>query len=131
MTMAAGYAAVSYLRDHPEVYRYLAEQSARLVAELNEFCMAREIPATLMSALSQLRWRIQTGGPIESARDLNDSLNGVDQQLFMHLMNHGVLVPGPGTTQFFISAAHTPEDVDKVIDAFKNSFLAIREEWLL
>ena len=129
MTMAAGYAAIRYLRDHPESYRYLAEQSARLVTEVNEFCMAQEIPATLMAGLSQLHMRIQTGGPIESSRDIDDSLKDVEQELYMHLMNHGVLLPG--THLFFTSTAHTPEDIDKVIDAFKQSFTEMKEKGLI
>ena len=129
VAMAAGYAAVSYLRDHPEVYKYLAEQSNRIADELNDFCQTEEIPAQVLSGLSIFYLRIQKGGPIESSRDIDGSMKEADDAFFMHLLNNGVIVPG--VHQFHISTAHTPEDIDTVIDAFKKSFLAVRAEGLL
>ena len=129
VAMAAGYAAVSYLRDHPEVYKYLAEQSNRIADELNDFCQTEEIPAQVLNGLSIFYLRIQKGGPIESSRDIDGSMKEADDAFFMHLLNNGVIVPG--VHQFHISTAHTPEDIDTVIDAFKKSFLAVRAEGLL
>ena len=34
----------------------------------------------------------------------------------------------PGVHLAFLSAAHTPEDVDTIIEAFKQSFLDLRED---
>ena len=132
ISMVAGHAAISYLRDHPEIYPYLADQSTRMADEINRFITAEEIPAQLMSGLSQFHLRIQRGGPIQSSRDIDESdpaLKDADNQFFMHLLNHGVVVPG--THQFHISTAHTQEDIDYVIDAFKQSFLEIRAKGLL
>ena len=47
----------------------------------------------------------------------------------MHLLNQGVVVPG--IHQFHISTAHTPEDIDRVVEAMKQSFLNVRKEGLL
>ena len=129
VSMAAGCAAVGYLRDHPESYRYLAQQSNRLADELNRFCVTNEIPAQILSALSIFFLRIQPGDPIESSRDIDGSMKEADDAFFLHLLNNGVIVPG--VHQFHLSTAHTPEDVDHVIDAFKRSFLGVREEGLL
>ena len=129
MNMAAGYAAISHLRDHPEIYKYLAEQGTRLASEVNRFCMAEEIPAQMLSALSMFHLRIQPGGPIRNSWDFDDSMKQTNDSFYMHLLNHGVVVPGSHLA--FISAAHTPEDVDYVIEAFKQSFLEVRAEGLL
>ena len=69
------------------------------------------------------------GAPIRSARDLDPSLKEAEDLFYLHLLNNGVIVPGVHTS--FISAAHSAEDVDQVIDAFKRSFLAVREQRLL
>ena len=37
----------------------------------------------------------------------------------------------PGIHLAFISVAHTPDDVDQVIEAFKQSFLEVREDALI
>jgi len=129
ISMVAGTAALTYLRDHPESYKYLAEQSMRLANEVNRFCQSEEIPAQLMSALSMFFMRIQRGGPIQSARDIDPSLKAADDAFFMHLLNNGVVIPG--IHQFHISTAHTPKDIDFVIEAMKHSFLEVRKEGLL
>ena len=129
VSMAAGHAAVTHLKEHPEIYRHLAEQSARLADELNRFCQAEEIPAQVLSALSMFFLRIQRGDPIESSRDIDGSMKEADDSFFMHLLNNGVIVPG--VHQFHLSAAHSAEDVDRVIEAFKQSFREVRAEGLL
>ena len=129
VSMAAGYAAVSYLKDHPEIYPYVSEQSHRLADELNRFLAVEEIPAQVMAAESVFYLRIQPGVPVEGPREIDGSLKAADDEFCMHLLNHGVTIPGDH--QFHLSAAHTPEDVDKVIDAFKQSFLEVRAKDLL
>ncbi len=37
----------------------------------------------------------------------------------------------PGIHLAFFSAAHTPEDVDEVLEAFRRSLFALREDGLL
>ena len=128
-TMAAGLAAMSYLKDHKEIYRYLAEQGTRLGDEVNRFCAAEEMPAQMSSALSMFYVRVQPGGPIQTARDIDVSMKSVDDMFALHLMNHGVILPPYHLG--YISAAHTPEDVDQVIDAMKQSFLDTRADGLL
>lgn len=128
ISMVAGRAAVSYMRDHPEIYKYLADQGSRLADEVNRFCMAEEIPAQMMGAFSMFHLRFQRGA-INSARDIDGSLKGAEDAFYMHLLNHGVVVPGIHLA--FISTAHSPEDIDQVIDAFEQSFLEVRERGLL
>ena len=129
LNMAAGNACISYLRDHPEVYKYLAEQGNRLADEINRFCVAEEIPAQILGTLSMFHVRIQPRGPIRNAWDIDGSMKEASDSFYMHLLNHGVAMPG--THLAFISAAHTPEDIDHVIDAFKQSFTEVRQEGLL
>ncbi len=128
LTMAAGHAVVSYLKNHPEVYRYLAKQGIRLTEEINRFCMAEEFPAQMMNALSQFYLRFQKT-PINSIRDVDDSLREAEDAFYLHLLKNGVVVPGAHLA--FISNAHTPEDIDQVIEAMKKSFHEVRERGLL
>jgi glutamate-1-semialdehyde 2,1-aminomutase len=134
ISMEAGRAQLTYLRDHPEVYEYLSTQSTRLADEINAFCAAEDIPAVVMQAESIMFIRIQRG-EIRTARDdqggqkLPGPLKHVDDRFFTYLVNRGIIIPG--VHQFHVSAAHTPEDVDFVIDAFKQSFLDVKAEGLL
>ena len=127
ITMAAGYAQISYLRDHPEVYKNLAEQGTRLVEEINKFCEAEELPAQMLGALSLFHLRFQRQ-PIRSSRDLEAPRKEAEDLFYLHLTNRGVIIPG--VHMGVISAAHTPEDIDHIIDAVKESFLEVREAGL-
>lgn len=128
MSMIAGRAAVGYMKDHPEVYRHLAKQGTRLTDEINSFCQSEELPAQMMSALSMFHLRFQQS-PINSSRDIDESLKEAESEFYLHLLNQGVVVPGIHLA--FISAAHTAEDIDQIIDAFKKSFKEVRQKGLV
>ena len=128
MTMTTGHTMVSYLKDHPEVYSYLAEQGIRLADEINRFCMTEEFPVQMMNALSVFYLRFQRT-PINSIRDVDDSLREAEETFYLHLLNNGVVVPGIHLAM--ISYAHTPEDIDQIIDAMKRSLREVRKSGLL
>ena len=129
MTMVAGEAQVGYLSEHRgEIYPHLDEQSDRLADEVNAFLSVEEIPARVMHASSMFHLRFGEGA-VESSRDLDDSFHAVEREFYEHLLYHGVVVPG--IHLFFLSAAHSAEDVDTVIDAFKQSFTEIKERGLV
>ena len=129
MTMVAGEAQVGYLSEHrAEVYPHLDEQSERFADEVNAFLRVEEIPARIMHASSMFHLRFGEGA-VESSRDLDDSFHAVEREFYQHLLYHGVIVPG--IHLFFLSAAHSAEDVDTVSDAFKQSFTEIKERGLV
>ena len=129
MTMVAGAAAVGYMDEHrDELYPYLDEQSDRLADEVDRFLRVEEIPARMMHASSMFHLRFGNA-PVESSRDLDQSFSEVEREFYLHLLNHGVIVPG--IHLFFLSAAHSPEDVDTVIDAFQQSFREIKQRGLV
>jgi glutamate-1-semialdehyde 2,1-aminomutase len=128
LTMAAGVAAIEHIRDRRrEIYPYLAEQGNRFAAAINAHCREQGIPAQLMNAASIFMLHFQRE-PIESARDISGALAPAARAFDLHLLNHGVIIPG--IHQAFFSMAHTPAIVDQVIDAFKQSFADVEEDGL-
>jgi glutamate-1-semialdehyde 2,1-aminomutase len=126
LTMTAGLAAATYMRDHQdEIYPYLMEQGNRLASEVNSFCELHQIPAQIMNAGSMFHL-VFTGGEINSSRDLTDNLRIAEREFYLHLLGHDVIVPGIHLA--FLSYAHRPEHVDTVIEAFRNSFEDIRAD---
>ena len=55
--------------------------------------------------------------------------SALEKLFYAHLHKNGVFVPGVHLV--FLSAAHTPEDVDPVIAAIEKSFLELREAGVL
>ena len=131
MSMRVGSAVLRTLRAKPEIYSRLASESERLANAINGFCEAEGMPARLMNAQSQFKL-VFTDQPVNSAWDLPSPHSAeaeLEKLFYAHLHRNGVVVPGVHI--FFLSAAHTPDDVDAVSDAFQKSFLELREAGVL
>ncbi|MEE2777912.1 MAG: aspartate aminotransferase family protein [Acidobacteriota bacterium] len=124
LTMCAGVAALEQLQARQnEIYPHLESQADRLAAEVNAYLERERIPAQIMNAGSMFHLFFQTDR-IESSRDVFGDQARLENEFYLHLLNHGVIVPGIHLA--FISAAHTVEDVDAVIAAFIQSFDDLR-----
>ncbi|MBT6509151.1 MAG: hypothetical protein HOL02_01750 [Rhodospirillaceae bacterium] len=129
MTMAAGIAAVEYMRDHQEIlYPHLNEQGERLAREINRFCEEHQIPVQLMNAGSMFHFHFQRGA-IERARDISDEHHAAENDFYLHVLGRDVIVPPLHV--FFISEAHSAADVDTIIETFKDSLLDVRADRLI
>ena len=129
MTMAAGIAAVEYMRDHQEIlYPHLNEQGERLAREINRFCEEHQIPVQLMNAGSMFHFHFQRGA-IERARDISDEHHAAENYFYLHVLGRDVIVPPLHV--FFISEAHSAADVDTIIETFKDSLLDVRADRLI
>ena len=100
----------------------------RLAKEINEFCKMNNIPAKLMNAGSMMHL-IFGGEEVHSSRDIDRSYYKIEREFYLHLLGHNVIVPEIHLA--FISYAHTPEVIDKIIDAFKNTFEDLRSDGYL
>ncbi|MBT6513085.1 MAG: aminotransferase class III-fold pyridoxal phosphate-dependent enzyme [Rhodospirillaceae bacterium] len=128
LTMAAGVAALTHMRDNKEtVYPYLNEQGDRLAAKVNKYCEERQMGAELNNAGSIMYMHFKRG--IKTSRDLTDENHDAEREFYVHLMTKGVIVPG--IHLFFISTEHTPEDIDTIADAFCESLQDVREDGII
>jgi len=128
LTTSVGAAVLEYLRDHPETYKYINGQADRIKSEVHKFAEENEFAFQLLGLGSwfapHFHW-----GKVEYPRDLrgpDDWVKGT--ALGNYMRYHGVYMPDLHTV--FISAAHTDEDVDKIIGAFKTSLVEMKEDSL-
>jgi glutamate-1-semialdehyde aminotransferase len=130
--MLAGAAVLEHLRDNPDQYAYLNEQSQRLADELNAYCLEHELPAQVLSSGSIQFLRLQAErSTIRTGRDAARSPLGpkAAEALQLDLLSRGVIMPG--THQFHLSTAHSPEDVDYVISSCQAALQGLRRHgWL-
>ena len=138
LTMAAGYAATSYLRDHPAVYQHLHDQSDRLASTVNAFCDAEGIPAHINhnESILLIYFGYERNG--RTARDVRrgqsepgpngQPLSVATQAFLAYLLEAGVIALA--LHHIHLSAAHTAEDVDFIIEAMKSSLLKVRADGL-
>jgi len=126
LAMAAGVAALTYMKEHPEIYPYLQREGERLAMAVNDFLLEEEFPAQMQNAASMFYLQFQRGR-IDSVRDIEHSpeIEKRARDYYRILLKNGVLVPGVHFS--LISTAHSPTDVDAMIDAFTKSFLEMRD----
>lgn len=128
LTMVAGATTVQYLVDHPETYPELERLGDKLRKGVNDFCWKEELPAQMTGTASLFCTHFMEG-PIESARDLVNENMGAAKAFYPHLLDEGVFIPN--IHMGFLSAAHTDDDVEKIIDAHCKALKKVREMGLL
>ena len=127
LTMEAGAAQVSHLKQHPEIYAHLETQGNRLAAAVNLFCERNQIAAQMKHVGSMFHMFFQRE-PIHSMRDVTQAHVDAQKGFYLHCLNRGVLVPG--TQRAFLSAAHSEQDVDTLISVFTQSLADVQQEGL-
>jgi glutamate-1-semialdehyde 2,1-aminomutase len=129
MTMAAGTAAVTYMRDNPDMYRHIADMGTRLAEGVNAFCQAEEIPAVMSSALSMFYFRMQPGGKIDTVRDIDRSLKDAEEVFMANLLDKGVMMAPIHIG--YVGVGHSVEDIDTAISAITESLSEVRAAGLI
>ena len=127
LTMEAGTAVLTHLRDHPEIYETLEAQGARLAHGVNAFCEAHQIPAQMKHVGSMFHMFFQRGD-IVSMRDVRADNVGAEKAFYLHCLDRGVLVPG--TQRAFLSAAHGDAHVGELIEVFTSALRDVSAEGL-
>lgn len=127
LTMEAGAAAVSYLLARPEIYTHMNAAGDRLASEVNAFAERRQIPAQVKNVGSMFHLFFQRN-PLNSMRDVEMGNTNAEKAFYLHALNRGVLVPG--TQRAFLSSAHEPPEIDRLIDVFQTSLADVQAEGL-
>jgi glutamate-1-semialdehyde aminotransferase len=128
LTMCAGTAALQYLVDHPEIYAELDRLGNQLRDGVNRFCREQELPVQMIGVGSMFCTHF-TNKNIKSVRDLAEANTEAARAFYPRLLEEGVFIPS--IHMGFISAAHTEEDIGRVVFAHCNALKAVREIGLI
>jgi glutamate-1-semialdehyde 2,1-aminomutase len=121
LAMAAGYATLKYLREHPDVYRKLDKISGELVAGVATAALDAGVPITYNRVGSMFTWFFSAGPVTDwvSAAKCDTDAFG---RFFRAMLDNGVYLPPSQFEAAFMSAAHTEEDVQQTIATAKQAF---------
>jgi glutamate-1-semialdehyde 2,1-aminomutase len=126
--MAVGIAVLSYLEAHPDIYARLNAMGTRLRQGLRAIAAEEDYPVTVLGDCSLFMTRF-VAHDVHSIRDLAGENVDAYRELFLHLARSGVFVPN---THFgLISAAHTDADIDRILEAHRQSFRELRSAGML
>jgi glutamate-1-semialdehyde 2,1-aminomutase len=113
LAVAAGLAMLRHLKSHPEIYTRLEACGARLAASAPAGVTVNRVGSMFTFFFAD--------GPVtdwESARQSDTARFG---QFFREMLHRGVYLAPSQFEAAFVSAAHTDEDIDRTIEAAKES----------
>lgn len=122
LAMRVGLAQLTYLKEHMEVYEHL-ESSAQYLENgirkiLNELNLSYQLHR--QKSLLTLFFTTQ---PIQGYADVQTCDTAMYALFFKEMLAQGILIAPSQFEAWFISDAHTKEDLDKTLDAVYNALV--------
>ena len=122
VAMAAGIAQLSQLLQNG-FYESLAEKTNALVAALRAFVQEKQMPVKFFS-IGSIFWIAFTSMEhIRQADDIDAASMAYFKILHKELLERGIYLGPSGYEVGFVSAAHSKEDIERTIQAFKESLV--------
>jgi glutamate-1-semialdehyde 2,1-aminomutase len=120
LAMAAGYAALLYIKEHPEIYLQLEKSSIYLENGFKENLKAvgKNYAMNRIGSMMCVFFTEKPVNDFKSALTSNTKLYG---KYFHEMLNRGIYLAPAQFEALFISTAHAKEDLDKTIKAHKES----------
>ncbi len=116
LAMNAGFAALTYIKDNPEVYKTLEEKSDYLENGIKEGIksVGKNFQFNRVGSMMTLFFTEEPVVDFNSAVKSDTTLYG---KYFHGMLNRGIYLPPAQFEALFVSTAHTMEDLDKTIKA--------------
>ena len=124
MAMAAGYAALKYIKDNSDIYKELEEKSAYLEQGLKENLNLIGKNYAL-NRVGSMMCMFFTEGKVDDFQSAIKSDTMYYGKYFHEMLNRGIYLAPAQFEALFVSTAHSKEDLDKTITAHKESLIAI------
>jgi glutamate-1-semialdehyde 2,1-aminomutase len=123
LAMAAGYAALSYIKDNPNIYKDLEEKSSYLENGFKENfkSIGKNFKINRAGSMLTLFFTEKDVSDFKTAVKSDTELFG---KYFNEMLNRGVYLPPSQFEALFVSTAHSKEDIEKTIEANLQSLKA-------
>ncbi|MFY9842506.1 MAG: glutamate-1-semialdehyde 2,1-aminomutase [Terriglobales bacterium] len=125
LAMAAGYATLSYLRDHKkDVYAKLDKLAGEIVAGVAAAAKDAGVTMCHNRVGSMFTWFF-TEGSVTDWASAEKSDTKAFGRFFRAMLENGIYLPPSQFEAAFLGAAHTEKDVQQTIAAAKQAFAAV------
>jgi glutamate-1-semialdehyde 2,1-aminomutase len=123
LAMAAGYAALSFIKDNPKIYSELEEKSSYLEKGIkdNLKSLGKNFTINRIGSMLTLFFIEEEVKDFKTAVKSNTELFG---KYFNEMLNRGIYLPPSQFEALFVSTAHQKNDLDKTVDANSKSLIA-------
>jgi glutamate-1-semialdehyde 2,1-aminomutase len=124
LAMAAGYAALKHIKNHPEIYDELEEKSAYLENGMKENLNSLEKNYSI-NRIGSMSCMFFTEGPVENFDGAIKSDTALYGKYFHEMLKRGIYLAPAQFEVMFVSTAHTKEDIETTIKNHKKSLAAL------
>jgi glutamate-1-semialdehyde 2,1-aminomutase len=124
LAMAAGYAALTHIKDHPEVYDELEKKSAYLENGFKEN-MKRLHKNFAINRLGSMMTLFFFEGNVNNFQTAVKSDTALFGKYFNEMLTRGIYLAPAQFEAIFVSTSHSNEDLDKTIKANHESLKGI------
>jgi len=124
LAMAAGYAALSYIKEHPEIYVQLEKSSMYLENGFKDNLKALG-KNYAMNRVGSMMCMFFTEEPVNDFKSAVKSDTALYGKYFHEMLKRGIYLAPAQFEALFVSTAHTKDDLDKTIKAHKESLEVI------
>lgn len=124
LAMAAGYSALSYIKSHPEIYKDLENKSAYLengfINNLKLFNKNFQL-----NRVGSMMTLFFTENEVKTYNDAIKSDKNLFAKYFWGMLSRGIYLPPAQFEAFFVSTAHSNDDLQKTIETQREVFIEI------
>ena len=120
VAMAAGIAQLSECLK-PGFYQELQSKTAAFAKTLSDYAEEKDYPVTIPH-IGSIFWMAFSKKRIAAASEIDGESMSYFKDLHGMMLNHGIYLGPSGYEVGFISSAHTDEQLNKAIHAFKDAF---------
>lgn len=124
LAMNAGYAALSYIKEHPEIYTQLEEKSSYLANGLKE-TIKNAGNNFQINRIGSMMTIFFTEEPVTDYNSAVKSDTKLYAKYFHEMLKRGIYLPPAQFEALFVSTAHSKEDLDKTIIASSEALKVI------
>ena len=124
----AGFATISYLKENPNNYKELAENTNYLVDNIEKLAEKYGVDVCVNSMGSLFTIFFVD---LEKVENLEDSLKANTENFsiyFNTMLDNGIVVPPSQFEAHFLSIAHTKKELDKTLEVMEMAFKKIGEK---
>jgi glutamate-1-semialdehyde 2,1-aminomutase len=124
LAMIAGYTLLNELKENPAIYQQLEEKGSYLRSGLGKVFKEANTPFVINHLGSMISVHF-SDHPVIDFSSAAASNNSLFNKFFHAMLNRGIYLPPSAFESWFLSNALSKEDLDKTIDAAKESLMEI------
>ena len=126
LSTAAGIAILRALAD-PDIYTNLRQYAIRLASQIAELFAVYEVPVCI-NRIESLFSIFFSDVEVKDYSGAQQSDMKLFAKFFHKLLSEGIFIPPSGFEAWFISTAHTPEDLKSTVKAIEHFLIELKSE---